>query len=64
MGLFYDGRVPAAANIPRKINSDNTPYDDAFKTLLIDCTRLIIPVIKKNGFQLHDCWKSDEKISY
>ena len=47
MELFYDGRGAAAAKIPQKINSDNTPYDDAFKTLLIDCTRLIIPIINE-----------------
>ena len=25
----------------------NTPYDDVFKTLLNDCTKLIIPVINE-----------------
>ena len=24
---------------------DNTPYDDVFRTLLTDCTELIIPVV-------------------
>ena len=47
MEFFYDSLGTAAARIPQKINSDNTPYDDAFKTLLIDCTRLIIPVINE-----------------
>ena len=47
MELRYDGGSLAAAKIPQKINSDNTPYDDAFKTLLVDCTRLIIPVINE-----------------
>ena len=45
MELFYDGCTSAAGKIPQKINSDNTPYDDAFKTLVIDCTRLMLPVI-------------------
>ena len=47
MELQDDGRWSAAGKIPQKINSDNTPYDDAFKTLLVDCTRLIIPVINE-----------------
>ena len=26
---------------------DNTPYDDVFRTLLTDCTELIIPVVNE-----------------
>ncbi len=27
------------------MSNSNTPYDDAFRTLLTDCSRLIIPVV-------------------
>ena len=47
MELFYDGCQLAPEKIPPKRNSDNTPYDDVFKTLLVDCSRLIIPVINE-----------------
>ena len=26
---------------------DNTPYDDVFRTLLTDCTELMIPVVNE-----------------
>ena len=29
------------------MNNYNTPYDDVFRTLLIDCRELIIPVVNE-----------------
>lgn len=31
-------------------SNTNTPYDDVFRTLLVDGTRLIIPIIKETIF--------------
>lgn len=31
----------------QNLSDSNTPYDDVFRTLLVDCTRLIIPVINE-----------------
>lgn len=38
----------------------NTPYDDVFKTLLNDCSRLFIPVINE---AFHESYTGDEKIA-
>ena len=38
----------------------NTPYDDVFKTLLNDCSRLFIPVINE---VFHEAYTGDEKIA-
>ena len=37
----------------------NTPYDDVFRTLLNDCSRLIIPVINE---AFNECFSGDEKV--
>lgn len=29
------------------MNTGNTPYDDVFRTLLNDCSKLILPVINE-----------------
>ena len=39
----------------------NTPYDDVFRTLLNDCSRLIIPVINE---MFHTSYTGREKISF
>lgn len=39
----------------------NTPYDDVFRTLLNDCSRLIIPVINE---AFHECFSGDEKVVF
>ena len=46
--------------------SSNTPYDDVFRTLLNDCSSLIIPVINEvfgedNGFLFSGNWNKKEK---
>lgn len=38
---------------------DNTPYDDVFRTLLTDCTELIIPVVNEI---FHTKYTGKEKI--
>lgn len=44
---------------------DNTPYDDVFRTLLTDCTELIIPVVneifhtKYTGKEKSVCFKTN-----
>ncbi len=40
-------------------NTVNTPYDDAFRTLLVDCPRLIIPLI---NYIFNENYSTDEKI--
>ena len=37
------------STIPQERNQcmDNTPYDDVFRTLLTDCTELMIPVVNE-----------------
>jgi len=42
------------------IGNINTPYDDVFKTLLNDCTELIIPVVNE-GF--HENYTGSETIT-
>ena len=44
-----------------KTESSSTPYDDVFKTLLNDCTFLIIPVISE---VFHEHYRGDEKIEF
>ena len=44
-----------------KSESSSTPYDDVFKTLLNDCTFLIIPVINE---VFHEHYRGDEKIEF
>lgn len=44
-----------------KIETSSTPYDDVFKTLLNDCSSLIIPVINE-VFQEH--YRGDETITF
>ena len=39
----------------------NTPYDDVFRTMLNDCSSLIIPVINEIFFE-NNSW--DEKIVF
>lgn len=39
----------------------NTPYDDVFRTLLNDCSRLIIPVINE---VFDECFNGDEKVVF
>ena len=39
----------------------NTPYDDVFRTLLNDCSRLIIPVINE---VFHECYSGDEQVVF
>lgn len=39
----------------------NTPYDDVFRTLLNDCSRLIIPVINE---VFHECYSGEEKVVF
>lgn len=39
----------------------NTPYDDVFRTLLNDCSRLIIPVINE---AFNECFSGDEKVVF
>lgn len=47
----------------KSINSKivNTPYDDVFRTLLNDCSRLIIPVINE---VFDECFNGDEKVVF
>lgn len=45
----------------KKMNVVNTPYDDVFRTMLNDCSSLIIPVINEI-FSEHYC--GDEKIVF
>ncbi len=42
----------------KKMNVVNTPYDDVFRTMLNDCSSLIIPVINEI-FDEHrfTCWE-------
>ena len=44
-----------------KPEGSSTPYDDVFKTLLNDCTFLIIPVINE---VFHEHYRGDEKIEF
>lgn len=44
-----------------KVETSSTPYDDVFKTLLNDCSSLIIPVINE-VFQEH--YRGDETITF
>ena len=39
----------------------NTPYDDVFRTMLNDCSRLIIPVINEI---FCENYRGDEKIFF
>ncbi|MCI9582691.1 MAG: hypothetical protein HFG46_03275 [Clostridium sp.] len=47
----------------KTINSKivNTPYDDVFRTLLNDCSRLIIPIINE---VFDECFNGDEKVVF
>ena len=46
----------------RKSNaSSNTPYDDVFRTLLNDCSSLIIPVINE---VFGEKYRGDEEITF
>ena len=47
----------------KTINSKvvNTPYDDVFRTLLNDCSRLIIPVINE---AFSECFSGNEKVVF
>lgn len=38
----------------------NTPYDDVFRTLLTDCSKLIIPVVNEI---FHESYTGEEEIS-
>ncbi len=42
------------------MSNSNTPYDDAFRTLLTDCSRLIIPVV---NLMFHSSFSIDEEVS-
>ena len=42
------------------MSNSNTPYDDAFRTLLTDCSRLIIPVV---NLMFHSNYSADEEVS-
>ena len=46
-----DGILDYAEEVLREEQQEygtiNTPYDDAFRTMLVDCTRLVIPVINE-----------------
>ena len=41
------------------MSNSNTPYDDAFRTLLTDCSRLIIPVI---NLMFHSNYSMDDEV--
>ena len=41
--------------------TSNTPFDDVFKTLLYDHTRLVIPLINK---AFHENYAGDERIEF
>lgn len=47
----------------KTINSKivNTPYDDVFRTLLNDCSNLIIPVINE---AFNECYSGEEKVIF
>ena len=42
------------------MSNSNTPFDDAFRTLLTDCSRLIIPVV---NVMFNDAYKFDDMVS-
>ena len=44
-----------------KQGTSSTPYDDVFKTLLNDCSSLIIPVINE---VFHEHYRGDETITF
>ncbi len=44
-----------------KHNIVNTPYDDVFRTLLNDCSRLIIPIINE---VFNECYNGEEKVVF
>ena len=52
-----------------KTTSSNTPYDDVFRTLLNDCSSLIIPVINEvfgenYGFLFSGNWNKKKEIPF
>lgn len=42
------------------MNNYNTPYDDVFRTLLTDCSKLIIPVVNE---VFHESYTGDENVT-
>ncbi|MCI6997444.1 MAG: hypothetical protein MR936_11810 [Eubacterium sp.] len=44
-----------------KLTSSNTPYDDVFRTLLNDCSSLIIPVINE---VFGEDYRGDEEVLF
>ena len=44
-----------------KTTSSNTPYDDVFRTLLNDCSSLIIPVINE---VFGEDYRGDEEVPF
>ena len=44
-----------------KTKSSNTPYDDVFRTLLNDCSSLIIPVINE---VFGEDYRGDEEVLF
>lgn len=47
--------------LERELKMKNTPYDDVFRTLLNDCSQLIIPVINET---FHEEYSGDEEIIF
>lgn len=45
----------------REVKLTNTPYDDVFRTLLNDCSSLIIPVINE---VFHEPYSGKEKVVF
>ena len=43
-----------------KTTSSNTPYDDVFRTLLTDCSSLIIPVVNEI---FHENYTGEEAVT-
>lgn len=43
----------------KKMNNYNTAYDDVFRTLLVDCSELIIPVVNE---VFHTNYVGDENV--
>ena len=41
--------------------SDNTPYDDVFRTLMLDCSGLLIPIINE---VFGECYTGDEAVLF
>ena len=53
--------VPYENQAIDKKKASSTPYDDVFKTLLNDCSSLIIPVINE---VFHEHYRGDETITF